>query len=449
MRIGFVGFGEVNTPRDVIEKKCADAFKAISVFDAEYFTTAPVSDDEGYIEADRAVAELSGKDLDALIVCIAGWIPTHAVIRVIDKFRHIPMVLWGLCGWKEDDGRIVSTADQAGTTALRFTMQEMHYRFKYVYSVINKEPPVDAIKSYVTAAYAARKLRDARIGTMGYRDMLLYGTMYDGLSLRREIGVEVEPFEMLEMYMEASKISDEEVKAGIKFVRDNFIFVSECSDEPIEQAVRYAIAISNRIKRRGYDAVSLIDVDGMKKLLGIPPAMIFMLIDLYTGASTVPENDIMGSVTQLMVKYATGQIAAYAEFYEFFENTVLMGVPDFIPREVTLGDAIIKPSAFGLLSTSLLNVSKYKDGQITLCRLIYTDGKYVMHLMRGEAKQPPKWEECGWDQPAPQLPSLEVKFDCSVREFADKVASQHIIVSYGDNYETIKDLCSMLGIEVI
>ena len=41
----------------------------------------------------------------------------------MEKFRHIPMVLWGLCGWMED-GRIVTTADQAGTTALRKTFKD-------------------------------------------------------------------------------------------------------------------------------------------------------------------------------------------------------------------------------------------------------------------------------------------------------------------------------------
>ncbi len=33
------------------------------------------------------------------------------------------MVLWGLCVWIED-GRIVTTADQAGTTALRKTFKD-------------------------------------------------------------------------------------------------------------------------------------------------------------------------------------------------------------------------------------------------------------------------------------------------------------------------------------
>ena len=67
-----------------------------------------------------------------MVLCLAGWIPTHAVIKVADKFRHKPMVLWGLCGWREDD-RIVTTADQAGTTALRKTFRDLGYKFKYIY----------------------------------------------------------------------------------------------------------------------------------------------------------------------------------------------------------------------------------------------------------------------------------------------------------------------------
>ena len=60
------------------------------------------------------------------------------------------------------------------------------------------------------------------------------------------------------------------------------------------------------------------------------------------------------------------------------------------------------------------------------------------------------WWECGWDAPAPQLPSLEVEMEsCSLEKFARKVSSQHVIISYGDNRETLADMCRLLNIEVI
>ena len=76
------------------------------------------------------------------------------------------------------------------------------------------------------------------------------------------------------------------------------------------------------------------------------------------------------------------------------------------------------------------------------------DGKYYMHLLTGEGKTPPKWEEAGWTQPAPQLPGLEIFIE-DVEKFAQNVMCQHYIISYGDNTALVEDLCYILGIEVI
>jgi L-fucose isomerase-like protein len=177
--------------------------------------------------------------------------------------------------------------------------------------------------------------------------------------------------------------------------------------------------------------------------------MVFMLLANELGICTVPENDTLGAVTQLFCKYATGQISAYMEFYEFMEDRMLIGVPDYVPAEVTDGPIKVNPTSFGQLSEGILNVSKVKTGRATMCRLGSRGDKYTMHLLTGEAVTPRKWEEAGWDPPAPQLPSLEFIPDTPVEEFAEKVMSQHCIITYGDNSEIIKDMCRILDIEVI
>jgi L-fucose isomerase-like protein len=149
-----------------------------------------------------------------------------------------------------------------------------------------------------------------------------------------------------------------------------------------------------------------------------------------------------------MVKYLTGQCAFYLEFYEFFEDRVLAGVPDYVPAEVVDGDVTVMPAAFGELSEGILNVSRVKPGTVTLCRLTYDDGEYYMHMVVGEGITPRKWEEAGWTQPAPQLPGLEVLLP-DVESFTQNVMCQHYIVSYGDNTARMENLCDMLGIHVI
>lgn len=448
-KIGFICFGEVNTPFEQIERKHDGAINELEGLDAEIVDAGIVVDDSEYKTADRAIEILKGTEISSLVICLAGWIPSHAVVRVTDAFRYIPMVLWGLCGWMEN-GKLVTTADQAGTTALRLVFEEMHYRFKYVYSVINEKEPIEKIRSFTDAAYAVSQLRSSRVGTMGYRDMLLYGTQFEGNSLREQIGVEVEPFEMLEMVQNLVSVDDKKVKEGIQFIKDNWKFKLDTDDSVLEEGVKYAWAIGKKIEERGYDAITLNDVDGMKKLMKFPPAMVFMLLEHYYNLPTIPETDILGSVTQLIMKYLSGQNVPYLEYYEFFNESMLIGVPDYVPQSVTEGDVTVLPTGFGTFSTSLVNVSKVKTGYVTCARLFYKGGKYYMHMYTADARKPMDWEECGWGSPAPQLPSLEVFPDsCTVEEFAQKVSSQHVILAYGDQTAKVRDFCQLLDIEIV
>ncbi len=449
LKTGYICFGEVNTPIERIKIMDSDAKKSLKSLGIDIVDAGIVIDDPEYKTAGEAIEKLKGKSISSLIICVAGWIPTHAVIKVTDVYIHLPMLLWVLCGWKEN-GRIFTTAGQAGTTALRPAFEALKYKFKYIYSVIGQPEPLEKIHSFLKAAHTALKLRNARVGTMGYRDMLLYGTQYEGNSMKGQIGVEVEPFEMLEMVQNIDTLEEKAISEGVAFVKKNWTFKKPCDESIVEQGVKYTLAIGKKIKERGYEAITLIDVDGMKKLLSFPPAMVFMLLSEFYGVQTVPENDVLGSVAQLIMKYITGETAPYLEYYEFFEKSMLAGVPDFIPPSITEGDVTILPAAFGLLSSSLLNVSKVKTGYITCVRLFYLNGEYKMHIYTGEGKEPPAWEEFGWDAPAPQLPSLEIFPDsCTVEEFAQNVSSQHVIISYGDHSESLKDLCKLLDIAII
>ena len=449
IRAGFVGFGEVNTPHEFIDKRCGEAGRLLAQQGLELVVTAPVSDDAAGAQAARAVRELkAGPDFDLLVVCVAGWIPSWAVFSVIEPFKHKPIVLWGLTGWRDGE-RFVTTADQAGTTALRKPMADMGYTFKYVVTYRGQALRVNEILSYARAARTATWLKTARIGMAGYRDMRLYGTLYDGVSLKSRIGPEIEHFELLELAQAMEKVDRAEVARLAKELRTRWTFVCDPKPGTVEKSVELYLAIRGKILERGYQGFSFNDVDGIKKLLGFAPAGAMTLLHHEMPISSVPENDSLGAVTQLMVRGLTGQVAAYLEFYEFLEDGALMGVPDYVPAEIVEGRVTVMPNAFGNFGEGLLNVSKLKTGLVTLARLGYGDGGYRMHIARAEARAPRAWEEAGWAPPAPQLPSLEMKFEGSVEAFVQKVMSQHYIISYGDNRALLEDLCAILGVEVI
>jgi L-arabinose isomerase len=446
-KAAFVGFGEVNSPPQLIRSKCLSARDEIKSLGIDIVTTEPVTDDPKGLDVKRALTDLKKEDFDLLIICLAGWIPSHAVISITNEFKCKPMILWGLTG-DIIDGRLVTAAPQAGTTALRKVFKDLGYKFKYVYNIIGKPSPLDKIRDFASAAAAARSVNRTKVGMIGYRDMKLYNTLYEGLSLKEKIGTEIEFFEMLEMLQLSDKIVDRELLPLLDKIKKEWNFEKPADDNFLKKGISYYMAVKKIAEENLLDAISIKDVDGMKKILGFPPAMIFMLLADEMQLCTIPENDAMGAVTQLIVRHITGQCAAYLEFYEFFEKSVLLGVPDFVPAEVVNGKVKVTPAAFGNISGGLLNISTLKTGKVTLARLSNTGDQYTMHICTGEGKLK-SWEEAGWDFPAPQLPSLEIFLDTSVEDFAQNISGQHYIIAYGDHSQPMKDFCFLKDIKVV
>ncbi|TAN21698.1 MAG: hypothetical protein EPN37_00075 [Chitinophagaceae bacterium] len=448
IKIGFVSFGEVNSPKEFLENKRQEALKELMSLGIEIISTVRVvTDDRAENDVSRAIHDLKRETFDTLVICILGWIPSHTVIKVTEEFKHKPIILWGVSGNIKNE-HIVTTAAQAGTSALRKTFEDLGYKFIYVYNIINKPSPLKRIKSFLLAGSATKIIRSQKIGMMGFRDMKLYNTLYEGVSLKATLGIDVDFFEMHEIF----QIS-EAIEAGLKDeiykrIIKEWEFIQPVDEGFLRKGITYYLAIKKVCDENRYNAISLKDVDGMKRILNFPPAIIFMLLSDQMHLCTIPENDVMGAATQLIIKQITGQCAAYFEFYEFFEQGILMGVPDFVPSEIVVEKVRVTQAAFGGITGGLLNVSTVKTGKLTLARLSYSGNKYYLHICTGESKLR-SWEEAGWDQPAPQLPSFEIFLDSPMEEFAQKISSQHYIVAYGDHKEALSDFCYLNGIQVI
>ncbi len=449
-KVGFVGFGEVNTPREFIDPRCKAAADKLRAAGFEVFETAPVSDDPEGTQADRAVAELRAACIDALVVCVAGWIPSWAVTRVIEPFKGLPMLLWGLSGWRAN-GHFVTTADQAGTTALRAPLAAQGYRFKYLVDFKDSPTREAEAADYLAAVRADFNLRHQMIGMCGYRDMKLYGTLYHGNALKKHIGCEIEHFDLLELVQLQEQIAESEIAAAASDLRAKWQFVREPQAGTVENSVRLALAMQKKISQRGYAAFSFCDVDGIKQYLKFAPAGSLAYLHELMALPTVPENDSYGAVTELIMReLAGGEVPMYMEFYEFTKDTALMGVPDYVPGSWVDAKVTVMPNAFGSFGEGLLNVSKLKTGPVTLARLgELPDGTFAIHATTANAKTPETWEEAGWAPPAPQLPTLEMHFGYSSDAFLEHVAGQHYIVSSGNQLAKLREYCKVTGLAFI
>jgi DNA-binding LacI/PurR family transcriptional regulator len=67
-RCAFLGFGEVNTPSEVIRRKCAAAEAALKDAGVTTVSVWPISDDYEEKDIKRALAALEGERFDSLVL---------------------------------------------------------------------------------------------------------------------------------------------------------------------------------------------------------------------------------------------------------------------------------------------------------------------------------------------------------------------------------------------
>ena len=450
IKVGYVSFGTMFYEPANLEMISKRAEKQLTDAGLELIATAPVYGEGS--EPERAIRELKAKEWDFLFVNILNWIDTRGVFRVLHEFRHEPMILYSFGGFTDhkgefgEKGTLISPAAGAGTTSLRFPMEQWGIKFKYLFNAPDAPMDIEGILSFAKAASTMKRLRHARLGMIGYNDMGLYSTGLNPTKLRGQIGPEIESMDMLQLQRRMDAIPDEEVKAEAKRVSKDWEYpLGEPEPEVIEKAVRMYMGTVALCKEKNFDTFSYKCVDGVDLEMGLTHAIPSSLV-ANAGYPYVDENDLGNSVSQLMLKWISGKQVTFLEHYEHHPEWIILGEDGYCPSDFIEGKTQIKYISTVLLK-GIANCSNMKKGRMTLACLSETNEGYKMHIVTGEGKERPKWVEMG--VPLPSWPSITFYPDVPVRQILDHVQSQHFAAVYGTYVDELVDLCKLLDIEVV
>lgn len=444
IRVGFSAFGYYGYPLEVIARRGHEAADALRAMGIEVTETDPMT---SFDDIARGLEQLAGKEYDAVIACVIAWTETPVIVGILRDYLHLPILLWGRGGYTVD-GRLVSPAAQAGTSAVLDTIKFLGAKYKYIYDYPDSPMSLDRVRDFCQAAKAVNILAHARIGMMGYADMGLYSLMFDGLEVRKKLGIEVESYDMLEIEQAMQKLPKDAVQSIMAEWQKSWEFEQPVAPLIMERVARLTLALNDKIDQRGYLAASTKCVYGVTKYMGCTACMAQSMLGDKT--PFVCENDVPGMITQTMLSLLTGQSTTFVEMYEYFPDRLLTGVCGFVPNSFIDGGKVsVRGHTWGGSSGGIVNTAQMKTGKVTLARISLHGERYRMHVVTGEGVKPRPWEELGWAPPAPNFPSLEIIPDGGVEQFADKALAQHYAVVYGDHRQKLVDLCELLDIEVI
>ena len=396
-------------------------------------------------EPGRAIGELRHGEWDFLIANVLNWVEVRGVMRVLLEFRDKPIVLYSFGGYTEGD-TLICPAAGAGTTALRFPMERMGFRFKYLFNAPDAPMDVEGIRAFGMAARAARLLRTTRLGMIGFNDMGLFTTDFSTVRLRDRIGPEVESIDLLQVERRMDALGAASVAEETRRVTAEWEYpLDKPRPETIDRAIRLYMATVELCREKGFSGFSYKCVDGVDSNLGISHAVPSSLVAT-AGYPYVDENDVGNLVAELMLKHVAGQQVMFLEHYDHHPEWILLGEDGYIPDQFIEGKPQIKVVTSVALG-GLAHCSRLKRGRMTLACLAEDNEGYRMHIVTGDGRTPPRWVEMG--VPLPSWPSVKFFPDVPVRRILDHVQSQHFAMTYGTHVEALTDLCRLLGIRAV
>lgn len=444
-RVVMLSLGEIMYPQDFLGKVIEDARRHVAAMNVDLVGAYTIMTEEDGVRVARA---MEGLAFDAIIANFVSWHITPYVMQVMRHYREKPVLVWGIGGKTNAIGTLHSPAAAAGITAFVPLLKEMGFRYHVICEKPDEPRRLEEVAAYLDLVGAAKRIRETRIGLIGYADMGLFTCAYDKLAVFNELGIDIEDYFGYEITHAMDLCPEEEARAIAEGIKRENTFQNEIPEATLDKVARLYCAMKGQADRRSLDAISIKCVNGVTGFMGFNPCLAQSLL-ANRDLSVICECDAYGLLTNVILSKLTGQTSAFMENYEVFDDSVLVGVCGYIPKDFVDGEVQLRSANLGDTNRGISNVSKVKTGQVTFARLYREDNRFKLYIARGEAFDSPKWTELGWNEPTPDFPSMRLKLEMPVQTYLETVPGQHIIMVYGDHKARLVSLCRLLGVEPV
>ncbi|MGQ9523923.1 MAG: L-fucose/L-arabinose isomerase family protein [Armatimonadota bacterium] len=398
----------------------------------------PVVAPDGSVDTADAMAgvldRFHSERVDAVVVQNGTFAWGGHIVNIAQGI-DVPLFLWALPE-PTIGGRLRSNS-LCGVNMNASALYRLGRFYKYVYAPADSQAALDAVRSFVRVVDTAVRLRETRIALIGYRVPGFYGSTFDELGLRKQIGPEVHHIGMAEVARKMDALSDDEVNKTLAEYKER-IGAEDIGDESMRTLARACAAMDALCKQYGCSALAVKCWPDARQALGTSVCSVMSkLTD--DGLMAGCEADMYGTVTMLMQYYLTGKPPFLVDFVyaDAEQDTGVMWHCGNAPFSLADDKSKVRISEWPRSFFGL------KPGPFTFAKL-GTDNGFRMLLTKGEALK---------SEMVFKGTTSVGKFRTPVMKLLDAIIyggwEHHFSVVYEDVYPEMLDLCRLLGIRPV
>ncbi len=434
-----VPFGYPDYPQDVVERFISESEEMLKGLDIDLKTTRAVIRLE---DVPSVVKEIRESEFDLIIALLVSWVEAPNVVATLRDFFTRPILLWSHTTYMEDGVRI-TLGPMPAAGVLRETFEEMGVNFKFVYGMPDSKGVREEISSYAKVARALRSLQRSRVGLFGYFSMGMYTGAFDHTKVRGTLGPEIVHLDQYLIVKRAESVKEGEVRELVERAKAEWELDDVVKEGDITLVMKLYLALKSLVDENKLDALTVKCQYELSREYGVAPCIPLSLLGDEMPCSC--EGDIPLILSQLILHYLTGGgVTSYGDVHDILDdNGIILAACGFAPLSLAQGRP--KISRHTALYEGLLNMSPYREGEVTLARLASDKEGYKMHIATGFASAPPPFHEIG----CPPYAGMKVVLDGDAHDFIGNLFSQHYAVVYGDVRRELEELCDLLSIRKV
>jgi L-fucose isomerase-like protein len=323
------------------------------------------------------------------------------------------------------------------------TLVDFNVPFAFVYGRPGDIDVLSQIERVYRAAKAIKRLRNTRIGLIGYPALGMYTGTVDPMKVKKMLGPEIVHMDQYQLIQKSEAVSDSHAKKITENIEDLAGFRSGVGKENITLSSKMYAALKQLIRENQLDAVTVKCQYELSQIYKYTPCVALSILGDEFPSSC--EGDLLTILSQVILHYLTGEAVTYTDIHEILDERVLVASCGFAPFSMSEREerAI---SRWGWEAFSgVLNSSPLRKGAVTLSRLSRDGEGFKMHVATGRSVGRSVWNEVG----CPPFPGTDIVLDGNTGLFAKELVSNHYALVFRDVREELELLCRHLNIRYV
>ncbi|MFH1244949.1 MAG: hypothetical protein V1662_00500 [Candidatus Omnitrophota bacterium] len=395
----------------------------------------------GTVGYEEELAKLKSRNPEILLLVQGGFTWDNITVYLHSYFGKLPLIQWALPERNYHQGQLGANS-LCGMIMNNSALHKLGTAGLSCYGSPDEQETILQLAGILRTAICSVKIKRAKYGMAGYRPTGFYGSTFDEMKIRRELGIETIYYDLSALFDDLERIPAQKIAEDVKAVK-RLGKIGEADQESLVKGSRIYLVLRDFIQRERIDFLTVRCWPEMMKK-GLNPCLVLgRLLD--EGVPAGCEADFGGALSLAIAAWISAGGSWLADIIDVNKGNSSFYLWHCGAAPCSLAGGKESPVINKQFrSVNCCNTLEFalQEGDVTVIRFGTTNDRYRIFAFEGKAVLPRVKIRGNISEIIPRQ-----KVQCVLDKIRENGVEQHFAVAYGHYAEQLKNLAAVLKVD--